>query len=66
MTVEDVVKSVELLRLEPGDKIILTTPHTLSDAAISRLREQWERMFPSTRAVILEHGLQLHVLRGEP
>lgn len=54
-----------ILKLEPGDKIILRCPKVLSDSAHMRLKEQVEEMFPGHRAVVLEEGLDIKVARTQ-
>lgn len=58
------VKSVEVLRVQPEDTIVITCQAPLSAAAAERLREMWLRAMPShQRVVVLDGGLDLKVVR---
>lgn len=57
----------ELARLDlrEGDTAVLMVQSRLSPAAYSRLREQWEQLFPGVRVLVLEDGARLGVIRRE-
>jgi hypothetical protein len=57
--------AVRVVRLKPGDKIILYFPGVLTADQADRLRADWARFFgASTPALVLENGARLEVLRG--
>jgi hypothetical protein len=53
-----------IITIEPGDVLVLRTRFKLPAEAIERLRADVERAFgKETRAVVLEDGMSLDVLR---
>lgn len=55
--------NVKVLRLKPGDTIVLTFPKPLSKAAAMSLRDYAERHFKAP-VTILDDGLDIAVLRN--
>lgn len=60
------VKRIEVLLVEPGDTLVLSTDETFSRDTIGRLREMVRELFPDNRVMVLERGMSLSaVRRGE-
>lgn len=67
------LRDMTVLRLEPGDIVVLRHPKALSAAAQARLVEGWQRILDrmglrgSVTVVVHEEGMAVGVLRaGEP
>lgn len=58
------VEAVKIMRLEPGDTLVLKHSMLLNDAAWLHLREGMEALFPGHKCVLLDKGLDLDVVRG--
>ena len=58
------VESVKMMRLEPGDRVVLLFPGPLPKRALAVLRDQLDRMFPDNPVIILDNGATLEVLKG--
>lgn len=65
---EEVVVRKEVIKLEPGDLLVLTCQDRLSERTIRWLREGVERIFPGDgmKAIVLDGGMELDVLRKGP
>lgn len=61
------VERVELVRLLPGDVLVVTTRDDmmLSQAERQRLREAWRGVLPTWVKVVITHGCDVKVLRPE-
>ena len=57
---------VERLALRPGDILVFKCPMRLSDADYTEISERIKERFPDTKAMILEGGMDVAVLRAEP
>lgn len=51
------------LHLQPGDVLVVSCKERLSDEAHFRLRETFRTLFPDTRVLGLEGGMELAVIR---
>jgi hypothetical protein len=63
------IKQVQILRLRPGDIVILTAPGRISDETARRLKEQWETSFQpeGLKCAVMGDGVEVQkVLRPEP
>lgn len=54
---------VRILRLEPGDVLLLMSPHRLSDAEVDEIRTRVGVVFPDHRMALLGDGMTLDILR---
>lgn len=60
----EAVDDVRVLRLRPGDAIVITVKSPLSDDENKRLIRHLQGQFPGTQVMIL-YGAKLEVLRAE-
>jgi len=58
-------EEARVVRLQPGDVIVLSTSKRLTMEAVDVLRERLGELFGDHRVAILEDGLSLEVLRKE-
>ncbi len=58
------VKSVEVLRLEPGDWLIVTHREWISPQMKKVYKQVFEEITGSTRVLVFDGGLGLTVIRG--
>ena len=57
---------IQVLDVRPGDTLFISTPDMLTDRAYTHVENEFVKLFPHTKIVILEKGLYLHsVVRGE-
>ena len=61
--VELVLKHFQVLKVEPGDTLVLMHPTRLSDVALKRLREQLVPRFPDNKIMLLEEDMRFGVIR---
>lgn len=54
---------VDVLRIQPGDTLIASTPANLTREAAAHFARQLERYFPGHNAVVLDGGWTLGVAR---
>ena len=59
------VPDVEILRLQPGDTLVITSLVPLTDEHVASLRDDLGARFPGHQAIILDGGITLSVLRKE-
>ncbi len=56
---------LSVLKLQPGDKVVLSVPLSISRDTADRIRSMWEQAIPGTTALILADGMKVDgVLRG--
>ena len=56
---------VSVLRVQPGDIVVLSVPGCISSHTAERIKAQWESLCPGTRAAVLGDGMKIDgVLRG--
>lgn len=56
-----------VLRIEPGDVLVLRSGMSLSLDVVNDLQKSIERVFPGVKCVVLSDGLELGVVRqGDP
>jgi regulator of RNase E activity RraA len=56
---------VRILRLEPGDVLLITCPQRVDDAMYGEITERMAVMFPGHRCALLDGGLGLDIMRAE-
>jgi hypothetical protein len=62
----DAIPSVELLRPQPGDIVVLLHPGRLPPVAIENLHKSIKPLLPAgVRAIVLEEGMDIKLLRPE-
>ncbi len=59
---EPSVFDVRRVECNPGDTVVITTEHSMSMETADRVRMQWEKFSPETKAIVLSDGLRLSVL----
>jgi hypothetical protein len=70
LTVKEADKSpvdldVSVLKLQPGDTLVLTAPGYITQEAAERIKRYTEERFPGVNAIVLGDGLKVDgVLRG--
>jgi hypothetical protein len=64
-SIAPLLEEARILRLEPGDVIVLRTPLRLSFEQIAELEEQVTDRFPSHKAIVLAGGMELTIARPE-
>lgn len=57
--------SFEVFNYRPGDTIIIKTKEHLSEVACERIEKILEMAFPGMKAVILENGMDMEILREQ-
>lgn len=57
------IEQVRVVRLEPGDIILLSTSRRLSQADVDAIRERAQEFFDTHRVAVLEDGMTLSVVR---
>ena len=58
------VKTIETLRLEPNDALVLTCEGAISSETAARLRAIVQEHFPGRQCLVLSEGLELKVIKG--
>jgi hypothetical protein len=59
------IEEVRVLRLQPGDEIVLRLSRSLSKGAMAGLIEQAEQRWPGHRVTVLHEDVVLEVVRAE-
>lgn len=54
-----------ILRTQPGDVIVFESPHTLTEAEMSKIRSGMKRLFPDTKLLILPKGNRISLVRQD-
>lgn len=57
------LEEVRVVRLEPGDVIVLRVPNRLTDEEYGEIRDQAATFFGDHKVAVLEGGMALDVLR---
>ncbi|MBP0634893.1 hypothetical protein [Cupriavidus sp. AcVe19-6a] len=60
---DDLVQSVSLLRLEPGDVLVVTAHGPLSQDVRDRIRDAFRGLVPGHPIAVIDSGLRLCVVR---
>lgn len=58
--------TVSVVRLGPGDVVVIKSPQALSDANLKRLKELAETIWSRNKCVVVDGGLSIEVLKAEP
>lgn len=56
---------VRILRLQPGDKLVLAADHEVTDAEFEAISKQFAQHVPGHKVLLLERGLSLDILRKD-
>ena len=57
--------SVSVLKLQPGDIVVLRCAGSIPMATADRIKAMWEQFVPNTKAIILADGMTVEgILRG--
>lgn len=56
-------RDIRVLRLQPGDVLIMRTPTRLSQIDQEGIRQQVEKQFPGHKCLVLTDGLELDIAR---
>lgn len=59
------VAEVERLALKPGDVLVLKCPQHLTIEEFEEISARFKEMFPDTKCLVLEGGIDVAVLRAE-
>lgn len=57
------LKSLSVLRLEPGDVLVFKVDRRLSPSTYTYIHEIVEEVWPGTKAIVLEAGMDVGVVR---
>lgn len=57
------LRHLRVLRLEPGDVLVYRFQGRMDRAFVAGVQEQLEQAFPGTRAVVIDSGADLGVVR---
>ena len=57
--------TVEILPVEPGDRLVLHSDVAMTHDAIVRIRERFREEYPNNSLMILDKGMKLSVYRPE-
>jgi hypothetical protein len=58
-------ESAKVLRLQPGDVVVLQVGHDLSEREYRDFTEQTQLLFPDHKIVVLGPGAELQVFRKD-
>lgn len=61
-----VLKHLAVVRIEPGDTLVVRYPRSFAQQYAERLEKRLEDMLPGVRVIVLGDGAELSVLRGVP
>lgn len=61
--VDEVLEHLKVLRLEPDDVLVFTHPTPMSAACADHIKKRLSEVFPGHRAVVLDQGSGLGVIR---
>ena len=62
----DMVREINLVKIQPGDVVVLKTSRELAERDVEWLREQLKGAFPTAgNVLILHHEMDLSVVRPE-
>lgn len=53
------VKQVQILRLEPGDIVVLSAPGMISEDSAQRIKNYWDESFNDFKCVVLGDGIEV-------
>jgi hypothetical protein len=56
-------RRVEILRLQPGDAIVLSFKESLSSKDVDRIHHEIQRTFPGHALILLDNGAFLRAVR---
>lgn len=51
--------------VHPGDVLVLTAPHHLSDDEVSAIGDELRQHFPGGEALVIDGGMHINVIRPE-
>jgi hypothetical protein len=56
-------EEIDVLRLEPGDSLVLTAKERLSIKQMNEIRDKFAELYPGHRVIILTAGMELSIVR---
>jgi len=59
----DYLKDMQILKLEPGDVIVLRYPGVLTDKAVSNIKTTADKIYPGHEVHVLEENMEIGVIR---
>lgn len=59
------VEAVQVLRVQPGDTLVITTTKPITEAAAATIRDQLRLAFPGVPAVVLDDGTTVRIVRPD-
>lgn len=66
MKLPDEIQEVRVLRLQPGDTLVLKSDKVLNAAQCENILAEWKRFAPEgVKCVVLDSGLGVEVIRAE-
>lgn len=60
------VEAVKILRLEPGDTIVLRVPFPMRGESLRNLSAIWAKQFVGHKTVVLDSGMDVEIVREQP
>ena len=63
--IEDLLVNFGVLHLEPGDILVLMSPHRLSQSQKMNMSQTIRARLPDTQVLVLEEGMTLGKLNAE-
>lgn len=59
-------ESVRVMRLQPGDVVVIEVNYPVSAKDIDQFKARLERTFPGHKAIVLDNGARLTITRPDP
>lgn len=56
---------VQIVRIKPGDRVLVTYSGRLNMEAYERVRSFWEKQFPGIQVTVIDSSTKLSVVRLE-
>lgn len=56
---EDVELDISVLKTQPGDTLVLSTPHMISQETAARIKAHLQHEWPTLKAIITDGGLRI-------
>lgn len=65
MAIDQIELAIQSFRPESGDVLVFRTPGLLSHRTMENIRASVARVLPGVKAMVLEEGMTLDVLRND-